>query len=182
MSRVGNAPIPIPTQVKVEVGGDQVKVKGPKGELACPVPPGIGCKLEGGVLTVVRRDDSRGQRSLHGLTRALIANSVTGTVEGFQKKLEIRGVGYRAEHQKDKVEFALGYSHSIAFPIPEGVTIEIEKQVRLNVSGIDKQQVGQVAANIRSLRPPEPYKGKGIRYEGEEVAKKAGKSGATGAK
>ena len=177
MSRVGNAPIPIPKQVQVEVGGDQVKVKGPKGELACPVPPGIGCKLEGEVLTVVRRDDSRRQRSLHGLTRALIANSVTGTVEGFQKKLEIRGVGYRAELSGKTATFHLGYSHPIVFEFPEGIDAQIER-TRITLRGIDKELLGRIAAKIRGFRKPEPYKGKGIRYIDEIIRRKAGKTGA----
>ena len=182
MSRIGNAPISIPQAVQLRIGADQVMVKGPRGEMVHSVPTGILCQLEGNVLKISRRDNSRQLRSLHGLTRALIANAVTGTVTGFQKQLEIRGVGYRANLQKDKIDFALGFSHPVLFDIPEGVTVQVEKQVRISVSGVDKQQVGQVAADIRSLRPPEPYKGKGIRYVGEVVAKKAGKSGAAAAK
>ena len=179
MSRIGKMPVPIPSGVKVEVGKAQIKVTGSKGSVTSPVPDGITCTLEGDVVTVHRRDDSRTQRALHGLTRALLANSVTGTTKGFERNLEIHGVGYRAEVKKNSMEFALGFSHAVIFPIPEGVTVRVEKQTKLTISGIDKQLVGQVAANIRALRPPEPYKGKGIRYAGEHVARKAGKTGAT---
>jgi large subunit ribosomal protein L6 len=168
--------------VTVHVSGDTTLVTGPKGKLSVPVPDGITIEQADGTVRLARRDDSRQQRALHGLTRALLANAVAGTTKGFQKGLEIQGVGYRAELRKDKVEFALGYSHPVVFPIPAGISVEVEKQVRLMVSGIDKQLVGQVAANIRGLRPPEPYKGKGIRYAGEVIVKKAGKAGATAAK
>ena len=182
MSRIGRMPIPIPSGVKLEMSGEEIKVTGPKGSVACLVADGITCRQDGEMLLVERRDDSRQQRAFHGLTRALIANAVHGTTQGFQRDLEIRGVGYRAEVKKDSIEFALGYSHSIVFPIPEGIQVQVQKQTKLSVSGIDKQKVGQVAANIRALRPPEPYKGKGVRYEGERIQRKAGKSGATGAK
>jgi large subunit ribosomal protein L6 len=182
MSRIGKLPLTLPKGVTIEVAGAEARVTGPKGNLRVPLPAGISLALQGNVATVSRRDDSRTQRALHGLTRALLANAVTGTTAGFQKGLEIQGVGYRAEVRKDKVEFALGYSHPVVFPIPAGIKVDVEKQVRLTVSGIDRQLVGQVAANIRSLRPPEPYKGKGIRYAGEVVVKKAGKAGATAAK
>jgi large subunit ribosomal protein L6 len=173
-------PIPLPGGVKLEMGETTVKVTGPKGSVTCPVPPGIKCKLDGEVLTVQRSDDSRQQRALHGLTRALIANGVRGTSTGFDRALEIHGVGYRAEVKGKNLELALGYSHPVVFPIPAGVSISVDKQTKMVVSGIDKQQVGQVAANIRRLRPPEPYKGKGIRYADETIQKKAGKTGATG--
>jgi large subunit ribosomal protein L6 len=182
MSRIGRLPLPLPKGVTVLVSGATTLVTGPKGKLTVPVPDGITLEQAEGTVHLARRDDSRQQRALHGLTRALLANAVTGTTKGFQKGLEIQGVGYRAELRKDKVEFALGYSHPVVFPIPAGISVEVEKQVRLMVSGIDKQLVGQVAANIRGLRPPEPYKGKGIRYAGEVVVKKAGKAGATAAK
>ena len=182
MSRIGKLPVPIPSGVKLELAADQVKVNGPKGSLTCPVAEGITCRQDGDKLVVERRNDSRQQRAFHGLTRALIANAVRGTTQGYQRELEIRGVGYRAEVKKDSVEFALGYSHPVIFPIPEGISVQVEKQTRITVTGIDKQQVGQVAANIRALRPPEPYKGKGVRYSGEHIRRKAGKSGATAAK
>lgn len=182
MSRIGKLPLTLPKGVTVQIQGAEALVSGPKGKLTVPVPAGITFSQEGEVVKLVRRDDSRQQRALHGLTRALLANAVTGTTQGFRRGLEIQGVGYRAEVRKDKVEFALGYSHPVVFPIPSGISVEVEKQVRLTVSGIDKQLVGQVAANIRGLRPPEPYKGKGIRYAGEVIVKKAGKAGATAAK
>jgi len=182
MSRIGRLPLPLPKGVTVTLSGNTTQVAGPKGKLTVPVPDGITIEQADGTVRLARRDDSRQQRALHGLTRALLANAVTGTTKGFQKGLEIQGVGYRAELRKDKVEFALGYSHPVVFPIPAGISVEVEKQVRLMVSGIDKQLVGQVAANIRGLRPPEPYKGKGIRYAGEVIVKKAGKAGATAAK
>ena len=176
MSRIGKLPIPVPDAVKVDVAGDVVNIKGPKGSLSQILPAGITCQKDGKELKVERKDDSRTQRALHGLTRTLIANAVIGTSEMFQRDLEIIGVGYRAEAKKDQLELVLGFSHPVLFAIPEGITIKVEKQTRLTVSGIDKQQVGQVAANIRSLRPPEPYKGKGIRYAGEVVQRKAGKA------
>ncbi len=178
MSRIGNQPIPVPDAVKVDVAGDVVNIKGPKGSLSQTLPAGITCQIDGKELKVERKDDTRTQRALHGLTRSLIANAVIGTSEMFQRGLEIIGVGYRAEAKKDQLELALGFSHPVVFTIPEGITVKVEKQTRLMVSGIDKQQVGQVAANIRSLRPPEPYKGKGIRYAGEFVQRKAGKAAA----
>ena len=181
MSRIGKMPIPLPSGVKLDIGEGEVKITGPKGSLSCPVPSGIQCKLDGEVALVERKDNSRNQRALHGLTRALIANAVKGATAGFEKGLEIQGVGYRAELKQDSVEFALGFSHPVIFHIPDGVTIKVEKQTKLTVSGIDKQIVGQVAANIRRLRPPEPYKGKGIRYAGELVKRKAGKTAASAA-
>ncbi len=178
MSRIGKLAIPVPDAVKVDVAGNVVNIKGPKGSLSKTLPEGITCKVEGKEVKVERKDDSRTQRALHGLTRTLIANAVIGTLESFQRDLEIIGVGYRAEAKKDQLELALGFSHQVLFTIPEGITVKVEKQTRLTVSGIDKQQVGQVAANIRALRPPEPYKGKGIRYAGEVVQRKAGKAAA----
>ena len=181
MSRIGKLPITVPDAVKVDVAGDVVNIKGPKGSLSQTLPAGITCQIDGKELKVERKDDSRTQRALHGLTRTLIANAVIGTSEMFQRGLEIIGVGYRAEAKKDQLELALGFSHPVLFAIPEGITIKVEKQTRLTVSGIDKQQVGQVAANIRSLRPPEPYKGKGIRYAGEVVRRKAGNAAVSSA-
>ena len=178
MSRIGKTPIPVPDTVKVDVTGCVVNIKGPKGSLSQTLPEGITCQIDGKELKIARKDDTRTQRALHGLMRSLIANAVIGTSEKFQRGLEIIGVGYRAEAKKDQLELALGFSHPVVFTIPEGITVKVEKQTRLMVSGIDKQQVGQVAANIRSLRPPEPYKGKGIRYAGEFVQRKAGKAAA----
>ena len=177
MSRIGKLPIPLPKGVKLDVGDGQVTVTGPKGVVVCPVQEGITCTVEGDTATIERRDDSRQQRAFHGLTRALIANGVKGTSEGWKKDLEIHGVGYRAELKKGSVEFALGYSHPIVYEIPDGVTVEVEKQTKLTVAGIDRQKVGQVAAEIRALRPPEPYKGKGVRYTTERIVRKAGKAG-----
>ena len=176
MSRIGKVPIPIPNGVAVQVRGQLVSVKGPKGALERELPDGIRCEVDGKKLKIERKDDSRRQRSLHGLMRTLIANAVLGTANEFEKKLEIIGVGYRAEAKKDQVEFALGFSHPVIFPIPAGIVVEVEKLTKMTIRGIDKQQVGQVAADIRALRPPEPYKGKGIRYSDEIVRRKAGKA------
>jgi large subunit ribosomal protein L6 len=178
MSRVGKAPIPIPSGVDVMLDGRHVHVKGPKGELALDVNGPIGVERDGDVLLVTRPDDDRRNRSLHGLTRTLIANLVTGVSQGFEKKLEIVGVGYRAQAKgPSTIELQLGYSHPITFDAPEGITFEVGTPTEIVVRGIDKQQVGQVAAEIRRLRKPEPYKGKGIRYAGERIIRKAGKSG-----
>ncbi len=180
MSRVGRKPIPIPKGVKVEIGGQALAIEGPKGKLISPVPPGISFSLEGGQLACSRANDERQQRSFHGLARALAQNAVKGVTEGFSKELDIVGVGYRASVEGSKVVFALGYSHPIEFALPAGIKVTIEKQTHLVVSGIDRQQVGQVAAEMRRLRPPDPYKQKGVRYVGEVLKKKAGKAGATG--
>jgi large subunit ribosomal protein L6 len=163
---------------KVELSGRTVTVKGPKGSLAQELPGGISAELADGKLLVKRRDDSKPQRALHGLTRALLNNAVVGVTKGFSKDLEIQGVGYRAQLSGTSVSFSLGYTHPIEFPIPRGIQIAVDKQTRLTISGIDRQQVGQVAAKIRSLRPPDVYKGKGVRYANEVVRKKAGKTGA----
>ena len=181
MSRVGKKPIVLPKGVKVNVTETELSVEGPKGKLTSPVPPGISFSLEGTELTCQRESDARQQRAFHGLARALAANAVHGVSEGFSKDLDIVGVGYRAQVEGKKVVFALGYSHPVEFPIPEGIEIKIDKQTRVTVSGIDRQKVGQVAAEIRKLRRPDPYKQKGIRYVGEVLKKKAGKAGATGA-
>lgn len=182
MSRVGRKPIPVPKDVKVTVAEDQLKVQGPKGSLSSPVPPGISFKLEGTELQCSRKNDERQQRAWHGLARALAQNAITGVTTGFSKELDIVGVGYKAQVEASKVVFTLGYSHTIEFPIPAGIKIAVDKQTHVVVSGIDRQQVGQVAAEIRALRKPDPYKQKGIRYVGEVLKKKAGKAGATGAK
>ena len=178
MSRIGKMPVPIGTGVKVDVGPSQATVQGPKGKLTVPVPEGISIKLEDGNAQLGRRSDSKSQRALHGLTRALLANAVHGVTQGFSKNLEIHGVGYRAAVKGKVVNFTLGFTHPVEFPIPEGIEVKIEKNTRLSVSGFDKQQVGQVAAEIRALRPPDAYKLKGVRYAGEQLRKKAGKTGA----
>jgi large subunit ribosomal protein L6 len=180
MSRIGRKPIPIPQSVKVQLSADHVDVQGPKGKLSVPVPAGIRLEQRDKELVAVRQNDE--QRALHGLTRALVANAVLGVTDGFKKDLDIVGVGYRAELKGKNVVFSLGYSHPVEFPIPDGIQISVGAQTHLTVSGADKGQVGQVAANIRRLRPPDPYKQKGIRITGEPLKKKAGKAGAkTGA-
>jgi large subunit ribosomal protein L6 len=178
MSRIGRLPVPLTDGAKVEIVGRTVTVKGPKGSLAQELPGGINAELADGKILVKRRDDSKPQRALHGLTRALLNNAVVGVTKGFSKDLEIQGVGYRAQLAGTTVSFALGYTHPIEFPIPKGIQIAVEKQTKLTVTGIDRQQVGHVAAKIRSLRPPDVYKGKGVRYANEQVRKKAGKTGA----
>jgi large subunit ribosomal protein L6 len=176
MSRIGRKPIPVPAGVKIQLSPATVEVQGPKGKMSVAVPRGIRFEQKDGVLNALR--DTEEQRALHGLARALVANAVRGVTEGFKKDLEIVGVGYRAELKGKNVVFALGYSHPIEFPIPEGIQIAIEKQTHLTVSGADRGQVGQVAANLRGLRPPDPYKQKGVRITGERLKKKAGKAGA----
>ena len=176
MSRIGNKPIPLPQGVKIALKGREVEVQGPKGKLFVLVPRQIKLEQKDGVLTAVRSSDE--DRALHGLARALLANAVQGVTTGFKKDMDIVGVGYRAEVKGKNVAFALGKSHPIEFPIPEGIQITVEKQTHIVVSGADKAQVGQVAADIRSLRPPDPYKQKGIRITGERLKKKAGKAGA----
>ncbi len=177
MSRIGKKPIPIPEKVKVDIKSNAVVVTGPKGSVTNPIPTGIKWEQKDKQLIAVRPGDSGSEKALHGLARALVANAVRGVTEGFTKELEIVGVGYRAEQRKNSVLFTLGYSHPIEYPIPPGINITVDKQTRLVVSGVDRQQVGQIAANIRSLRKPDPYKNKGIRYVGEVLKKKAGKAG-----
>ena len=179
MSRIGKLPIPVPSGVEVTLDDSVVTVKGPKGTLSHTVAAPITVeRSEDGAIAVNRPDDERESRSLHGLTRTLIANMVTGVTEGYEKKLEIVGVGYRVLSKgPTQLEFQLGYSHSIVFDAPEGITFTVEGPTKLGVQGIDKQQVGEVAANIRKLRKPEPYKGKGVRYAGEVVRRKVGKAG-----
>jgi large subunit ribosomal protein L6 len=176
MSRIGHKPIPVPSGVKIALQGGQVDVQGPKGKLTVPLPQGITFEQKDGVLSAKRATEDH--RALHGLARALVANAVHGVTTGFKKDLDIVGVGYRAELKGKMVAFALGKSHPIEFKIPEGIQISVEKQTHLVVSGADKGQVGQVAADIRALRPPDPYKQKGIRITGERLKKKAGKAGA----
>ena len=176
MSRIGRKPIDVPSGVKIQIATDAVEVQGPKGKLHIHLPKGISMEQKGAVLHAVRQSDE--QAAVHGLARALVANAVHGVTQGFKKDLDIVGVGYRAELKGKQVSFALGYSHPVLFPIPEGIQITVEKQTHLTVSGADRGQVGQVSADIRSLRPPDPYKQKGIRITGERLKKKAGKAGA----
>lgn len=178
MSRVGKVPIPIPSGVEVTVDGSDVKVKGSKGELVRTVPDAITVTVEDAEIVVTRGNDERENRALHGLIRALLANMVVGVTEGYRKQLDIVGVGYRANMKGGSLELLVGFSHPVNIEAPSGVTIEAPDQTTIIVSGIDKELVGQVAANIRKVRPPEPYKGKGIRYNGEYVRRKAGKAGA----
>jgi large subunit ribosomal protein L6 len=177
MSRIGNKPIELPDGVDIKIDGNHVKVKGSKGELERSFNDRIGIDLEDGVLTVTRPDDERESRALHGLSRALLNNMVVGVSDGFRKELEIQGVGYRATLMGSGIELLVGFSHPVEIEAPEGITFEVPDQTKIVISGIDKEQVGQVAANIRKVRPPEPYKGKGIRYAGEYVRRKAGKAG-----
>ena len=176
MSRIGKAPIPIPQGVEIKRAGSTVEVKGPKGTLSYTIPEGVSIQVDDGVIHVTRKGNAKRERSLHGLSRTLIANMVTGVTAGFEKALEIVGIGYRAALQGRNLQLSLGYSHPVIYPVPEGIEVEVEKQNKITVKGIDKQQVGQVAAEIRSFRKPEPYKGKGIRYVGEQVRRKAGKA------
>jgi large subunit ribosomal protein L6 len=182
MSRVGRKVIVVPAGVKVQVSDRSIEVQGPKGKLSTPVPPGIKFVLDGQQLSCQRSNDEQRLRAFHGLARALAQNAIKGVTEGFSKDLDIVGVGYRAALEGSKVVFALGFSHPVEFKVPDGIKIAIEKQTHVTVSGIDRQKVGQVAAEIRDLRRPDPYKQKGIRYVGEVLKKKAGKAGATGAK
>lgn len=177
MSRIGRLPIDIPGGVTVNLDGQNVTVKGPKGELSLVVSNPIRVSIEDNQVVVTRPDDERNSRSLHGLTRTLIANQIIGVTQGYEKGLEVVGTGYRVATKGSSLEFALGYSHSITVDPPAGITFEVEGNNKLTVKGIDKQAVGEVAANIRKLRKPEPYKGKGVRYAGEVVRRKAGKSG-----
>ena len=179
MSRIGRKPVHILKGVKVEVKNGSVKVAGPKGELTAAIHPDVTVEVKGEDVLVSRHSDLKEQRSLHGLFRALIANMVTGVTTGFIRKLELVGVGYRAELKGKVLQLALGYSHPIVFRAPDSIKIEAPTQTSIIISGIDKQLVGLVAAKIRSLRPPEPYKGKGIKYEGEYIRRKAGKTAAT---
>ena len=178
MSRVGKEPIPVPSGTKVAVADGVFVAEGPKGKVSERVVAGIGVEIEDGVVKVTRRSDGRTQRARHGLMRSLLANAVAGATEGFEKKLEINGVGYRAEVKGKKINLSLGYSHPVVYPIPDGVDVEVDKNNAISVRGANKQQVGQVAAELRSLRKPEPYKGKGIKYADEIVRRKAGKAGA----
>jgi large subunit ribosomal protein L6 len=178
MSRIGKKPISIPKGVKVDVQPGAVEVQGPKGKLRQPFPAGIGFEVQGDQLQATTLQDDPQLGKFHGLARSLVANAVRGVTEGFRKDLDIVGVGYRAELKGKQVVFALGYSHPVVFEIPAGIDVAIDKQTHITVTGVDRQLVGQVAANIRRLRKPDPYKQKGVRYTGEQLKKKAGKTGA----
>ena len=178
MSRIGRLPIPVPSGVEIAIDDREVTVKGPKGTLSHLVAsPIVIERSDDGTLQVTRPDDERASRALHGLTRSLVANMVTGVTDGYVKRLEIVGVGYRVQARGADLEFALGFSHPVLIPAPAGITFAVESPTRFSVSGIDKQQVGEVAAKIRKLRRPDPYKGKGVRYAGEQVRRKVGKAG-----
>ncbi|MGC4933587.1 50S ribosomal protein L6 [Gordonia sp. DT30] len=177
MSRIGKNPIEIPAGVTVAIDGQTVTVKGPKGELSHTVTAPIVVAQEDATIVVTRPNDERRNRALHGLNRSLVANLVTGVTQGYTTKMEIFGVGYRVQAKGSDLEFALGYSHPVPIEAPDGITFAIESPTKFSVSGIDKQQVGQISANIRRLRRPDPYKGKGIRYEGEQIRRKVGKTG-----
>jgi large subunit ribosomal protein L6 len=176
VSRIGKLPITIPSGVKVAVDGNAVRVEGPKGKLQTAIPSGLTVKVEGNVLRVEREADERKVRALHGLTRKLIANMAQGVSQGFSRVLEISGVGYRAEVKGQQIHMTLGYSHPVVFPLPQGVTASVERQTIITLSSADRQLLGEMAAKIRSLRPPEPYKGKGIKYREEFIRRKAGKA------
>ena len=180
MSRIGKLPIPLAKNVQLEIDGSSVKVKGPKGELARDFPGGMTFTKDETTVTVVRPNDEKRSRALHGLSRSLLANMVTGVSDGYTKTLELQGVGYRATQAADKVTLAVGFSHSVEVVPPPGIQLAVEGTTKVHVTGIDKELVGQVAANIRKVRKPEPYKGKGIRYLGEKVRRKAGKAGKAG--
>ncbi|MBS9536213.1 50S ribosomal protein L6 [Mycobacterium sp. M1] len=178
MSRIGKQPVPVPSGVDVTIDGQNVSVKGPKGTLELTVAEPIEvARDDAGAIVVTRPNDERRSRALHGLSRTLVANLITGVSEGYVRKMEIFGVGYRVALKGSDLEFALGYSHPVLIKAPEGITFAVETPTKFSVSGIDKQKVGQISANIRRLRRPDPYKGKGVRYEGEQVRRKVGKTG-----
>ena len=181
MSRVGQAPVTIPSGVEVSVDRTGVGVKGPKGELRQPIPEGIRVEVTDGEVRVARASEVREVRALHGLVRSLVANMIHGVTEGFEKRLEIHGVGYRAAKQGDGIELSVGYSHTVRKPAPPGIEFDVPTPTRITVRGIDKELVGRIAAEIRAVRKPEPYKAKGIRYEGEHIRRKAGKAAKAGA-
>ncbi|MPZ74934.1 MAG: 50S ribosomal protein L6 [Deltaproteobacteria bacterium] len=176
MSRIGKMPINVPTGVKVALGAGGIHLEGPRGKLSTLIPPGVVVKVEGAVVRVERGGEERQARALHGLTRKLIANMAEGVSKGFNRILEINGVGYRAEVKGQEIHMTLGYSHPVVFPLPQGVTASVERQVIITLTGADRQLLGETAAKIRSLREPEPYKGKGIKYREEVIKRKAGKA------
>ena len=176
MSRIGKQPVAIPAKVKVAVKGNHVAVEGPKGKLELELPPMTSASVEGSIITVARQGDNAEARAMHGLARALINNMVKGVSEGYQKKLEIQGVGFKASVQGSMINLSLGYSHPIQYPIPAGLKVVVEENTKITIDGADKEIVGRVAAEIRSYYPPEPYKGKGVRYVGEHVVRKEGKT------
>ena len=178
MSRIGRKIIAIPQGIQVSIADDQVRIQGPKGQTTSVVPEGIRFERTEKGVVATRSSDSKKQKALHGLARSLLANAVTGVSQGFKKELDIVGIGYRAELKGKSVIFSLGFSHPVDFPVPDGISVAVERQTHLIVSGVDKQKVGQAAADIRSLRKPDPYKNKGIRYTGEKLKKKVGKTGA----
>ena len=178
MSRIGRKIISIPRGIQVSIADDQVRIQGPKGQTTSVVPEGIRFERTEKGVVATRSSDSKKQKALHGLARSLLANAVTGVSQGFKKELDIVGIGYRAELKGKSVIFSLGFSHPVDFPVPDGISVAVERQTHLIVSGVDKQKVGQAAADIRSLRKPDPYKNKGIRYTGEKLKKKVGKTGA----
>ena len=182
MSRIGRQPIPIPQGVKVLIDGRAISAEGPKGKLTQPVPAGMAAKIENNILVITRDSDHRTARAIHGLTRALVANMVTGVKDGFERRLEIVGIGYRAQLQGRNIQLALGYSHPVIFPLPETITAEIERQVVITLRGPDKALLGETAAKLRTLRKPDPYKGKGIKYSDEVIRRKVGKKAGAGAK
>jgi large subunit ribosomal protein L6 len=177
MSRIGRQPIPVPSGVTATIEGQEVTVKGPKGSLSLTVAEPIVVSQEDGSIVVTRPDDERASRALHGLTRTLVSNMVTGVTQGYEKGLEIVGTGYRVAAKGTDLEFQLGFSHPVLVKAPDGISFQVDSPIKFKVMGVDKQQVGEVAANIRKIRKPEPYKGKGVRYEGEVVRRKAGKAG-----
>jgi len=176
VSRIGKLPVTIPAGVKVAVDTRSVRIEGPKGKLQTVVPDGVDVKVEGNVVRIARRNDDRKMRGLHGLTRKLIANMAQGVSQGFSRVLDINGVGYRAEVRGQEIHMTLGYSHPVVFPLPAGISASVERQIIITLSGADRQLLGETAAKIRGLRPPEPYKGKGIKYREETIKRKAGKA------
>jgi large subunit ribosomal protein L6 len=183
VSRIGKLPVTIPSGVKVAVDSSGVRLEGPKGKLQTTLPPGVDVKVEGNVVRVERRNDERKSRAIHGLTRKLIANMAQGVSQGFSRVLDINGVGYRAEVKGQEIHMTLGYSHPVVFPLPAGISASVERQIIITLTSADRQLLGETAAKIRSLRPPEPYKGKGIKYREELIKRKAGKAvGSAGGK
>jgi large subunit ribosomal protein L6 len=178
MSRIGRRPVAIPSGVSVEQVEGELRVKGPKGVLRAPVPPSVTVAVDGGQARFAREDDRKPSRAYHGLARATLANMVRGVTEGFSRELQIEGVGYRAEASGKKLTLSLGFSHPVVMDVPEGLAVAVEGQNKIRISGIDREQVGQFASEIRGLRPPEPYKGKGVRYADERIRRKVGKAGA----